>query len=158
MYAYCLFCETQRCRMIADYISRNYGYQCISPKIIQRKWIKGIPTEEAHDWLPGYLFVYVQERITPRFNVGGIIRCLGNQELCGQDLAFAEMIRQRKGVIGNVILVYKGARCRINDPAWDGIPGRVIKMDRGRQRCCVQFEFDGTTHTVWVGFEIAEII
>ncbi|MCR5565543.1 MAG: hypothetical protein K6F61_01725 [Clostridiales bacterium] len=159
MYAYCLFCETQRCKKIAEYINRNYGCLCISPQIIQKKWVKGVPKEESHDWLPGYLFVYTRERIIPRFDISGIIRCLGNTELSGQDLAFAEMIRLRKGVIGGVVLVHEeGARCRINDPAWEGFFGRVIKMDRGRQRCCIEFEFDGTPHTVWVGYEITEII
>ena len=158
MYAYCLFCETQRCKKIAEYISRNYGYLCISPRIIQRKWIKGIPTEESYDWLPGYLFIYSQNQIIPRFDVSGIIRCLGNTELSGKDLAFAEMIRLRNGDTGNIPLVYEGARCVINDPAWAGIHGRVIKMDRGRRRCCIEFEFDGAAHTVWAGYEIAEII
>lgn len=158
MYAYCLFCETQRCKKIAEYISRNYGYQCISPRIIQRKWIKGVPTEAAHDWLPGYLFLYTQERIIPKFDISGIIRCLGNQELAGQDLAFAEMIRQRDGIIGNIKLTCEGTQCKINDPAWAGTLGRVIKMDRGRRRCCVEFEFDGAIHTVWVGYEIIAFI
>ena len=158
MYVYCLFCETQRCKKIAEYISRNYGYLCLVPQIIQRKWIKGIPTEESHDWLPGYLFIYTSKRIVPRFDISGIIRCLGNKELSGQDFAFAEMIRLRKGIIGFVSLVQEGASCRINDPAWDGIIGRIIKMDRGRQRCCVEFDFDGNAHTVWVGYEITEMI
>lgn len=158
VYAYCLFCETKRCRIIAEYINKNYGYHCISPQIIQRKWIKGIPAEENHDWLPGYIFIYTQERITPRFDISGIIRCLGNKELAGQDYAFAELIHQNNGVIGFIPLIQEGAYCRLNDPAWNGIHGRIIKMDRGRQRCCVEFEFDGVSHTIWAGYEITEII
>lgn len=142
--------------MIAEYIRRNYGYLCISPQIIQRKWMKGIPTEENHDWLPGYLFLYTHERVLPRFDINGIIRCLGNKELEGQDALFAEMIRQRDGVIGYIPLVQEGTRCRVSDPAWIGIHGRVIKMDRGRRRCCVEFEFDHVKHTVWIGYEIVE--
>lgn len=158
LYAYCLFCKTQRCKPIAEYISRNYGYLCISPQIIQKKWVKGTPEEERHDWLPGYLFLYTQEPIEPKFDISGIIRCLGNKELSGQDFRFAEMILQRKGIIGCIPLIQEGARCRINDPAWNGIHGRIIKLDRGRQRCCVEFEFDDVVHTVWTGYEITEII
>ena len=54
MYAYCFFCETQRCKKISELIRKNYDYTCFAPQIIQRKWVKGVPTEEMHDWLPGY--------------------------------------------------------------------------------------------------------
>lgn len=156
VYAYCLFCQTQRCRPIAEYISRNYGYQCISPLIIQRKWIKGMMTEKMHEWLPGYLFLYTEEPILPRFNIDGIIRCLGNRELDGTDLSFAEMIFRHHGVMGTVSLIHEGDRCRISDPAWNEASGKVIKLDRGRQRCCIEYEFDGCKRTVWVGYEITE--
>ncbi len=156
VYAYCLFCQTQRCRLIAEFISSNYGYQCISPLIIQRKWIKGMMTEKKHEWLPGYLFLYTEDLILPRFNIDGIIRCLGNRELEGEDLAFAEMIFRHHGVMGTVSLIHEGDCCRICDPAWSEVSGKVIKMDRGRQRCCIEFEFDGCRRTVWVGYEITE--
>lgn len=156
MYAYCLFCETQRCRPIAEYISRSYGYQCISPRIIQRKWVKGEMTEESHNWLPGYIFLYTDHLILPNFNINGIIRCLGNRELSGNDLSFAEMIYRLHGVMGTVSLIREGERCRINDPAWKDICGKVIKMDHGRKRCCIEFEFDGTRRTVWAGYEMME--
>ena len=156
LYAYCLFCETQRCRIIADFISKNYGYHCLSPQIIQRKWIKGISTEEKHDWLPGYLFLYSDEKIVPRFEISGIIRCLGNKELSGQDLAFAEMIFHRNGIIGNIPLIREKDRYIVSDPAWGKVSGRVIKIDRERKRCCVEYEFDGIVRTLWAGYEYLE--
>ena len=156
MYAYCLFCQTQRCRPIAEYISKNYGYQCISPLIIQRKWIKGIMTEQSHEWLPGYLFLYTEDPILPRFNIDGIIRCLGNRELDGADLSFAEMIYHHRGIMGTVPLIQEGDCCYISDPAWSEMSGKVIKMDRGRQRCCIEFVFDGCRRTVWAGYEVME--
>ncbi len=158
MYAYCLFCETQRCRMIAEYISRSYGYQCFSPRILQRKWIKGVMTEDSHDWLPGYVFLYTEELIFPHFNIDGIIKCLGNSELAGADLSFAEMIYKHHGVMGTVSLIQEGDCCRISDPAWNEMSGKVIKMDRGRQRCCIEFQFDGGKRTVWAGYEIIETL
>ncbi len=154
LFAYCFFCETQRCKLIAELIQKNYGYTCFAPQIIQRKWVKGIPTEEAHDWLPGYVFVYTSEMINPRFAIDGIIRCLGNEELHGQDYSFADMLYQKNGVIGSVPLLQEGERCVIADHSWQGMCGTVIKMDRGRKRCCIQFEFDGTVRTIWIGYEL----
>ncbi len=158
MYAYCLFCETQRCKTIAEYISRIYGYRCLCPQIIQRKWIKGVSTEESHDWLPGYLFLYSEEKIIPRFNISGIIRCLGNNELTGTDLAFAEMIYRNDGIMGIIPLVRKGDWCFISDPGWEKVSGRVIKMDHERKRCCIEYEFDGNKRTIWAGYEINKTI
>ena len=157
MHAYCLFCETQRCDQIAELIRIRYGYTSFSPKILQRKWVKGVPTEEWHRWLPGYLFFYTDEPIYPHFDLQGIIRCLGKGELTGRDLAFAEMIYHKQGIMGTVPLIQEGDRCSIKDPAWAEMQGKVIKMDRGRKRCCIEFEFDGLTRTIWAGYEIMEI-
>ena len=154
MYAYCLFCETNRCSTIADLINRNFVCRCISPQIIQRKWIKGIPTEELHNWLPGYIFVYSEEKINLHFPISGIIRYLGNGELTGNDLKFAEMIYRRNGIMGSIILVREGDRCVVADPAWNEIQGKVVKIDSGRKRCCVEYKFDEISRTIWVGYEM----
>ena len=156
LHAYCLFCETQRCGIIAELITRNYGYRCFSPQIIQRKWVKGVPTEKSHDWLPGYVFLYAEEEITPAFPINGIIRCLGKGELTGHDLAFAQMLYRKNGKVGNVAIMQEGNRCVISDSSWEGLHGTICKMDRERRRCCVRFEFDGMARTIWVGYELIE--
>ncbi len=158
MFAYCMFCETQRCRQIADYLRTTRGLNCISPGIIQRKWVKGIQTEEKHDWLPGYLFVYTEDQQFQRPNIDGIIRILGNGPLTGQDQKFAEMLYHRDGIMGSLFLIQEGNRCVISDPAWDGLNGKVIRMDRGRKRCCVEYEFDGLVRTIWVGYELLRVV
>ena len=157
MHAYCLFCETQSCGQIATIIKKDFGFQCIYPQIVQRKWIKGKPTEEMHDWLPGYLFLYTEQPLLMLPKVTGIIRCLGNGELTGGDREFARMIQQRDGIMGNVSLIQEGSRCSIKDTAWLELQGEVIKMDRERKRCCIQFMFDHTVRMVWVGYEIVDI-
>ena len=156
MHAYCLFCETQRCGVIAATVETVYHLRCIRPQIVQRKWVKGVPAEVRHDWLPGYLFVYMDEPVLPRFRIDGIIRVLGGGELTGEDLAFAGMLFQNDGLLGTVRLVQEGDRCAVNDAAWAGMSGTVIKMDRGRKRCCVAFEFDGTVRNIWVGYEMVQ--
>ena len=154
MHAYCLYCETQRCSAIAELIRRHYGYYSFAPMIIQRKWVRGTPTEERHQWLPGYVFLYTEEPILPRFEIDGIIRCLGNGELTGSDLSFAEMLYRQQGVLGQVFLINEGDRCIVSDSSWQGMQGKVVKMDRGRKRCCIEFEFDETKRSIWVGYEM----
>ncbi len=157
MYAYCFFCETQRCKMIAELIRKNYGYICFAPQIVQRKWVKGIPMEETHEWLPGYVFVYAYEKINPRFAIEGILRCLGNEELHGWDREFAEMLYHRNGVIGSVPLVQEGERCLLADPYWKGMHGTIIRLDRERKRCCIEYVFDEITRKIWVGYDIIPV-
>ncbi len=156
MLAYCLFCETQRCGVIALQISRRYGLRCIVPRILQRKWVKGVATEESHDWLPGYVFVYSPEPLVPFGDIPGIIRWLGSGELQGSDLRFAGMLLERDGLLGTVRLAEVGARCVIDDPRWAGLSGTVVKLDRGRKRCCVEFVFDETVRRVWLGCEMVK--
>ena len=157
MHAYCLFCETQRCRDIAAILKNKYGLRCFSPQIIQRKWVRGVALDESHDWLPGYIFVYTEEPANMYFpQVKGIIRCLGKDELAGQDRRFADMLYQKNGVMNTVKLVQIGDRCRVADPSWEKVRGTVVKLDRGRKRCCVEFEFDGIRRSVWVGYDMVD--
>ena len=159
MYAYCLFCETQKCKTIASIIEHKYGVRSISPEIIQRKWTKGVCEEKRHDWLPGYVFLYSEEPITEPIRVSGIIRKLGDGdgELKDEDLAFANMLYDHNGVMGIIQLAEVGQYCTVDDPLWQKMEGKVIKIDRGRKRCCVEFNFDNTRRTVWLGYELIHL-
>ena len=158
MHAYCFFCETQKCKSIAALIERTRGIRCISPEIIQRKWIKGICEEVRHHWLPGYIFLYPEESIMEPLRIPGIIRILGGGELKGSDLAFANMLYECNGVIGIVHLTEEGQHCTVDHPLWQKMEGTVIKIDRGRRRCCIEFTFDQTRRTVWLGYEMVKPI
>ena len=154
MHAYCLFCETQKASFIAQMIEQNHGFRCISPQIIQRKWVKGVCLEEKHNWLPGYIFFYTDEPLERKFYFPGVLRWLGEGELKGEDRAFADMLYERGGVMGTIRLAEVGDRCVVNEPAWRGLEGRIVKLDRGRKRCCVEFSFDNSRITAWVGYEM----
>lgn len=157
MHTYCFFCETQKCKNIASIIERSYDIRCISPEIIQRKWTKGVCEEKRHDWLPGYVFLYAEEPITEPILVSGIIRRLGDGELQNEDLAFANMLYDHNGVMGTIRLAEVGQYCTVDDPLWQKMEGKVIKIDRGRKRCCVEFTFDDTRRTVWLGYELIQL-
>ena len=156
MVAYCLFCETQKCGVVARQIEQLYGCRCISPQIIQRKWVKGACLEERHNLLPGYVFLYAEEPLAAAFWLPGIIRWLGSGFLKGEDAAFAEMILEKDGVLGIVKVAEVGDRCVISDPHWEGMTGTITKIDRGRKRCCVEFTFDAVKWTVWLGYEMVK--
>ena len=62
-YVYCIFCDTQRTEAVADLINLVLQVHCISPKIVQRYWKKGVCEERIHKYLPGYLFLYAENPV-----------------------------------------------------------------------------------------------
>ena len=151
-HAYCLFCETQKCATIAALIERTMGIRCISPKIIQRKWIKGHCEEKRHPWLPGYIFLYSEKPITESMFFPGVIRLLGNGELQNEDLAFAKMLYEREGTLGTIQLAETDQHYTLDDPLWKKIKGKIVKVDRERKRCCIVFTFDYHDYSIWLGY------
>ena len=156
MHMYCMFCDTLRCTEIALLIEKTLGYRCISPVIIQRKWVKGTPVDVPHQWLPGYLFLYTEKAIDPHLNLRGIIRFLGKAELKYEDREFARMIYERNGLIGAARVLQVGERCRLADQLWENVHGVITRVDRSKKRCCIEFEFDRVKRTVWVGYDLVE--
>ena len=162
MYAYCIFCNTTERGRIAERIRRVQGYRVITPKIVQRKWVRGTPLEVVHDYLPGYVFIYTEEPIgnfLPILRWDGVYRILGLREngnvLTGPDLAFANMILDCDGTIGTVRAYREGDRIKLAKGALGGIEGEIIRLDR-RGRAQVQYAFDGVVYKVWVGYEMID--
>lgn len=156
MPAYCLFCMTQYCDSIAARLSENKRIKALSPRILQRKWVRGHVTEEAHPYLPGYIFVYSEEDIVDRLYAEGVIRVLGNAPLRGPDLEFARMIESREGIIGSVKVYRTGDRLSLLKGPMNGLEGEILKVDKNRARLLMKFDFDRTEWKVWVGYDVVE--
>lgn len=71
-------------------------------------------------------------------------------------MAFAEMLKERNGTMGTLELIEIGQHCTISDPIWQQMEGKVIKVDRGRRRCCIEFTFDNILRNVWLGYELVK--
>lgn len=108
--------------------------------------------------LPGYIFLYPEVPLEKNIRIPGIIRILGNGELQDTDYAFANMLKEHNGVIGTIHLAEEGDRCIVEDPLWQKMEGSVVKVDRGRKRCCVEFTFDNIRRTVWLGYDVIQPI
>ena len=163
MYAYCLFCNTVKCALVAAAIRQKYGYTAFSPKIIHRKWVKGCCLEEVRDYLPGYVFVFSDSPVEDfrELNVmEGVLRCLGVREngyqLSGDDLKFARMLYSNDGMIGIVKAYREGERVKLARDALSGFEGEIVKLDRRKGRAQIQYTFDGSQIKVWVGYELIE--
>lgn len=163
MYSYCFFCNTVKCALVAAAIRQKFGYVAFSPKIVQRKWIKGTCHEEIRDYLPGYVFVYSEEPITEFREIRimeGVVRCLGQRDedyrLQGDDRKFAEMLYAHDGTIGIMKTYREGDRVKLSQEMMGGFEGEIIKLDRRKGRALLQYSFDGNSYKVWVGYEMIE--
>ena len=165
MHIYCVFCQTQKAAKVARFLEVVQKdicrTRCISPKIVQRCWVRGKEELREHNYLPGYLFLYTEKPVS-RFDqlrsVEGVLRILGRQEdgyeLKGSDRSFAQMIYDMGGTIGILKTVQVGDQVRLDADLYSGFTGEVIKLDRRKGRAKIRFEFDGNIQTSWVGYEM----
>ena len=162
MNMYCLFCNSAKRAQVADNIRRQMGVRVLVPKILRRKWIKGIAFDTIQDYLPGYLFIYSDaplEDFSQLFHMQDVYRVLGARDngfrLTGTDLAFAEMLLEVDGTIGILKTYREGDRVKLVEGALGKVDGEIIKIDR-RGRALVRFGFDGANIQSWVTIEQIE--
>ena len=158
---YCLFCNTQKAGAIAEFIRQTGRIRALSPRIIQRKWIKGKSVEVEHSYLPGYVFLYTREPIEefyPLYHIPGVLRVLGNRDegylLNGPDLAFARMLAGMNGVIGILKAHQEGDLVKLDREVFGDFEGKIVKFDRSRRRAQIEFDFDGRKQNVWCGVDM----
>jgi transcription antitermination factor NusG len=159
--AYCLQCQTQRCRIIAELLEKKGALRAFSPKIISRQRKRGKLEDQAYDLLPGYVFVYTEQQLE-NFDlfsrIDGIIRRLDPENatggLTGADFDFAMNLYRKNGIVGTVTVFKEGDTVRIDDPLFHDYNGTIIYIDHRKQRAKLQFHFDGKDRMVWVACDI----
>lgn len=161
MYAYCLFCETQKCRAVAFALEQRGVPRAFSPRIINRKRVKGKNMDVTYDLLPGYVFIYTDEKLETFDGfrgIAGIIRWLGSPEsgyeLAGTDYEFAMRLYRKDGLVGQVTVFKVGDEVRLDDPLFAGCDGRITRIDYKKQRARVDYQFDKVNYHVWVACEL----
>lgn len=161
MHYYCLHCQTQKCRQIAEMLSVITGVTIIQPKLTQRKWTRGHQEQVIHDYLPGYIFMYSEEPVTSFYEIKriqGVFRILGTREndyeLAGSDLAFAQLLYDMDGTIGIMKTYEEGNIVKLDSSIYKGFNGTIRRIDRRKARAEVEFDFDGSTQRVWVGYDM----
>ena len=160
MYAYCLFCLTQRCGTIAKLMEIRGASRAFSPQIIRKQRKKGVNLERRFDLLPGYVFVYSEERLTDYrlfYGIDGVVRRVGRRddgyELEGPDLDFAMKLLEKDGLVGSMQVCRVGDEVSLEDPLFSGCQGRVTEIDYRKERAKVEFVFDRNSCSTWVSLE-----
>ena len=160
MYVYCLFCMTQRCKVIAQLLEIRGVERAFSPQIVRKQRVKGENVKKRFDLLPGYVFLYSEERL-PDYSffcgMDGIIRRVGKTdkgyELAGPDLDFAMKLLEKDGLVESMKLYHSGDEVRLEDPLFAGCEGKLIKIDYRKERAKVAFVFDNALREIWVSLD-----
>lgn len=163
MYTYCVFCDTQRCGEIARQAEIQLQCRAIRPKRERLKWVQHKPVREINDLLPGYIFLYTEEKIedlSTLRRIRGVVRCLSDTEhqyvLQGSDEAFALMLLQNNGVIGRIPVYEEGQTIRITEGVFGGVEASILRVDRRQARMEIALPFDKSIVKTWIEFEMVE--
>lgn len=160
MYVYCLFCMTQRCKVIAQLLEIRGVQRAFSPQIVRKQRVKGENVKKRFDLLPGYVFLYSEERLQDYsffYGMDGVIRRVGRTEtgyeLAGSDLDFALKLLEKDGLVEGMKLYHSGDEVRLEDPLFSGCEGQIIKIDYRKERAKVAFVFDNAQREIWVSLD-----
>ncbi len=160
MFAYCLFCQTQRCARIAQILEIKGMSRAFSPQIMQRQRVKGENLKRFVDLLPGYVFVFSEEQLTDYavfWGIDGVIRKLGQAdewyELKGSDRTFALDLLDKGGVVGSMKVFKTGDEVTLDDPLFANVHGKVTQIDYRKERARVDFTFRGNDCHTWIALE-----
>lgn len=163
MFVYCLFCETEKCSVIAQTAEEHFQCRALSPKQIQHTWSKGKMIDRENDLLPGYIFLYCQEKPeSPSIfrALNGVIRCLSDTsgcfELTGQDEQFALMLYQKDGIIGKTKVYQEGQRIHVCKGAFEGLEKKILKVNHRNHRILIEIPFAMRPVKTWVEYELVE--
>ena len=160
MYAYCLFCVTQRCEVIAKLMEIRGAFRAFSPQVIRRQRVRGRNEKVSYDLLPGYVFIFSQERMLNYmdfFGMDGVIRRVGRQEtgyeLAGPDLDFAMNLYEKDGLVGSMKVCRIGEQVILEDSLFNGCQGRITRIDWRKERARVDFVFDQMDCHTWISLD-----
>ena len=134
--------------------------RAFSPQIIRKQRKQGENIKKTFDLLPGYVFVYSENRLSDNrffFGTDGVIRRVGRTdagyELAGPDLDFALKLLEKNGTVGSVEACRSGDRVTLADPLFSGCEGKVTEIDYRKERAKVSFVFDNAQRELWVSLD-----
>lgn len=159
-YVYCLFCETRRCRAVANKLQEKFVDNAFSPQIVKRQRKAGKNIDMLYDLLPGYVFAYSNTELSniSVLRVDGVIRILGSSEngycLSGADKDFANGLLERERRIDVMKAIRVGDTVLLEDALFSGQKGRILEIDYRKQRAKIEFSFMGTTCYSWVACDV----
>jgi len=130
----------------------------MNPILIKRKWVDGEFKEVKYPLLSGYIFLFSNEQMDPTVvhRLGGVQRVLQYGDkifaLAGYDEQLARWLARYDGRIGISQAIRVGNRIQVVEGPMKDNVGRILKVDMRKQCAKMEFQFCGSTFTVWTNF------
>ncbi len=161
LYAYCFYCDLQHADVIAKIMMIKGANRAIYPMVFSRERKNGKLSDKIHPLLPGYIFVYMEERLKDfeMFReIYGIFRSLGGENrlegLQGKDYIFARNLLLRDGAVTEVSIVKERETVQVLDPLFEHHSAEVLQIEHRKKRAKIRFQFDGQSWDIWVSCDI----
>ncbi len=159
----CLFCVTGKEENVAYTVHKNGWGRAIFPKRSALVRTNGQWTEISKPLLPGYVFVYSEEKQVLAHELEAInyvIRVLsydaGHEELTERDQEFADWIWRNDGWINPMKAVQIGDWIEITDGIFKQLHGTIVRMDRRKRRFLVSLDGAGMLRQIWMTYVIVD--
>lgn len=160
MHIYCLFCQTQRAKKIAELMENCGLHRAFTPQVVCRHRVQGEMKDQLYDLLPGYLFLFSETAVRDFSDfrwITGIGHQIGRREdrfeLVGSDRTFAQQLYEVNGVVHPMKLVHEGETVKLLDPLFENNDGVITKIEYKKQRARVEFSFDNERWITWVAVD-----
>ena len=161
MHVYCLYCQTQRCKTIANLLQIQGIQRAFAPQIMQKQRKEGKNETIFRDLLPGYVFFFHDEPLESyqlyEHSINGIVRRIGRAdeeyELHGPDREFALNLYEKNGLVGTMKIVKIGETVTLDDPLFNNCQGKITAIDYRKERARVDFVFNNTACHTWIAIE-----
>ena len=161
-YVYVVLTHEERQLSITQKVPHFFPCETMTPILIKRKWVDGEFKQVKHLLMPGYIFLFSNERMDPSLvhRLSGVLKVLQYGDkvytLTGYDEQLARWLARYGGMIGFSQAVRVGARIHVvQGPMKDDLC-RITDVDK-RKRCAkVELQFCGASFGVWMDYDWVE--
>lgn len=161
--AYCVFCRSGAENRLAQEIEQRFNdVKAIVAMIEKHRLRKGQEEIDRQIFLPGYLFLYANERIdTKLYNrLSNLYKVLATDdrivELQGSDKAFARWLYIHNGIIGISKLRFENGILRSIKGPMEYFAKEILRIDKHTRNAMVRMDFQGKQTDMWLAFEFED--
>lgn len=163
--AYCLFIYEDKEVSLAKELNKNFEDILAIPILkISHKIKNGERTTIQSPLLSSYIFLFTpknkdrRELTIKRFNYKVLGTSSDGGKLIGEDLKYAEWIKDNNGIIPLSQAILSNGLVKIVSGPLKNFEGKIIKYDKHRRNCLIEIEFLGKTTQTWLPFEFVDTI
>lgn len=163
--AYCLFVYEDKQVSLAKEINKKFDYALALPILkMSHKIVNGERTTVQSPLLSSYVFLYLpkgkdrREITVERFNFRVLDVKNEQGKLIGDDLKYADWIKENNGLIPLSQAILKDGLVKIVSGPLKNMEGKIIKYDKHRRNCLIEIEFLSQVAQTWLPFEYIDTV